>query len=62
VFSSVFQLGLAENEEIARDGLAGNGDPQLGLEFAGGSRVTGCFDVARASRWFGYLFGFIWCF
>jgi hypothetical protein len=29
-FFSVFRLGLAGNEEFARDGLAGNGGSRLG--------------------------------
>jgi hypothetical protein len=30
-FFGIFQLGLARNEEVAGDGLAGNGGSRLGL-------------------------------
>jgi hypothetical protein len=47
VFFSVFRLGLAGNEEVA-----GVVWPEMvttvASEFAGGLRVAGCLDVARA--------------
>jgi hypothetical protein len=57
VFFSVFWLGLAENEEVARDGLAGKSTADVN-EFAGGSLIASCFVVTGGSKW--VVWFFVW--